>query len=147
MKSKHQESGKLKQHVKCTNHWSTSTILDIPTYSNLLDDQDNKDETKHGQLLVRSAKGWQTEMAKWIGDAQWAADEEDSDAEDGCVSKWKPATLTVLFVGQKEKFVYVSTQSLDQQEADLMEAIAEMDEDERLNDSAIKISSDNKQWV
>jgi hypothetical protein len=63
------------------------------------------------------------------------------------VSKWKPATLTVLFVGQKEKFVYVSTQSLDQQEADLMEAIAEMDEDKRLNDGAIKISSDNKQWV
>ena len=77
--------------------------------------------------------------------------QENSDIEDGllqaCVSKWKPATLTVLFVGQKEKFVYVSTQSLDQQKADLMEAIAEIDEDERLNDGTIKISSDNKQWV
>ena len=41
----------------------------------------------------------------------------------------------------------MSTQSLDQQEANLMKAIAEMDEDERLNDGAIKIPLDNEQWV
>lgn len=89
-------------------------------------------------------------MAKWISDAQQAAD-EDSDAEDGPlqarVSKWKPVTLAVLFAGQKEKFVRMSTQSLDQWEADLMEAIAEMEEDERLDDGAIEISSDGEQWT
>ena len=91
------------------------------------------------------------EMAKWIGDAQQAVDDEDSDTEDGLpqarVSKWKPVILAILFAGQKEKFVCMSTQSLDQQEANLMEAIAEMDKEERLNESTIKIPSDNEQWV
>ena len=78
-------------------------------------------------------------------------DDEDSDTEDGlpqaCVSKWKPVTLTVQFAGQKEKFVCISTHSLDQWETDLMEAIVGMDKDERLDDGAIKIPSDNEQWV
>ena len=78
-------------------------------------------------------------------------DNEDLDTEDELpqahVSKWKPATLAVLFTGQKEKFVHMSTQSLDQQEANLMEAIVEMDEDERLDDGAIEIPSENEQWV
>lgn len=52
------------------------------------------------------------------------------------MSKWKPVSLAVLFARQNE-FVRVSTQSLDQREADLMEAIAEMDEDDRLDDGAI----------
>jgi hypothetical protein len=151
IKSEHQESGKSKQHVKQTNHRSTSTLLNVPIHSDLLDDQDNEDKAQCGRLLVRSAQGWRTEIAKWIGDAQRAVDNEDSDTEDGLpqarVSKWKPVTLAVLFAGRKEKFVRVSTQSLDQQEANLMEAIAEMDEDERLNDGAIKIPSDNEQWV
>ena len=42
---------------------------------------------------------------------------------------------------------HLSTQSLDQQEANLMKAIAEMDEDERLNGGAIKIPLDSEQWV
>jgi len=41
----------------------------------------------------------------------------------------------------------MSTQSLNQQEADLMDAIAKMDKDERLNDIATIIASDNEQWV
>jgi hypothetical protein len=98
-----------------------------------------------------SAKGWQTEMAKWIGDAQGAVDDEDSDTEDGLpqahMSKWKPVTLAVLFAGQKEKSAHMSTQSLDQQEVNLIEAMAEMDEDERLNDGTIEIPSDSEQWV
>ena len=75
-------------------------------------------------------------------------DNENSNIEDGlpqaCVSKWKPVTVAVLFAGQKEKFVCISTQSLDQWEVDLMEAMAEMDEDERLT---IEIPSYNEQWV
>ena len=90
-------------------------------------------------------------MAKWIGDVQRTLDNKDLDTEDRLpqahVSKWKLVTLAVLFAGQKEKFACMSTQSLDQWEANLMEAIAEMDEDERLDDGAIKIASDNEQWV
>ena len=56
-------------------------------------------------------------------------DNEDLDTEDGlpqdCMSQWKPVTLAVLFSGKKEKFLCMSTQSLDQQEDDLMEAIAD----------------------
>lgn len=78
-------------------------------------------------------------------------DNEDLDTEDrlpqACTSKWKPVTLAVLFAWQKEKFGCVSTQSLDQQKANLMEAMAEMDEDERLNDGTIEIPSDSEQWV
>ena len=57
IKSEHQESGKSKQHVKHTNHQSTSTLLDVLTHS-VLDDQDNKDKAEHGRLLVRLVKGW-----------------------------------------------------------------------------------------
>lgn len=58
------------------------------------------------------------------------------------ISKWKPVTLAVFFTGQKDSFVHVPT--VDQQEADLMEAFAEMEEDERPDDGAAKIDSDGK---
>jgi len=57
-------------------------------------------------------------------------DDEDSDTEDGLpqdhMSQWKPLTLAVQFSGQKEKFLCMSTQSLDQWEDDLNEAIADI---------------------
>ena len=46
-------------------------------------------------------------------------------------------TLAVLFAGQKEKIVHVPT--VDQHEADMMEAFAEMEEDDRLDDGAVEI--------
>ena len=54
----------------CTNHQSTTTHLDVPTHTDVLGvgDQDDEDKTEHGWLLVQSAKGWWTEMAKWIGE-------------------------------------------------------------------------------
>ena len=51
----------------------------------------------------------------------------------------QPVTLAVLFAGQKDKFVHVPT--VDQQEVDLMEALAGMEEDERLDDGAVEIDS------
>jgi hypothetical protein len=44
------------------------TLLAVPQYSDLLDDQD--DESQQGQLLVLRRQGWHTEMAKWITEAQ-----------------------------------------------------------------------------
>ena len=51
------------------------------------------------------------------------------------------------YLAKKEAEAAECAQSLDQQEANLIKAIAEMDEDERLNDGAIKIPLDNEQWV
>ena len=83
-------------------------------------------------------------MAKWIGDIQ-RAERDDSDmpvtTEDTARGKWKPMTLATLFAGQKDKFARVP---MDQQEADLMEALAEAEEDDRLDDGAVEVDSDEE---
>ena len=66
IKQDHYDEGLAKNHGKHANHKSTHTLLEVPQYSDLLDDQDNEDETERGRLLVNSAKGFQTKMAKWI---------------------------------------------------------------------------------
>ena len=141
IKNEHRESGKSKQRVKRTNHQSTSTLLDVPTHSDVLGDQNNEDETERGRLLVQSAKSWWTEMAKWIGDVQ-RAERDDSDmpvtTEDTAHGKWKPVTLATLFAGQKDKFACVP--AVDQREADLMEALAEAEEDDRLDDGTVRLT-------
>ena len=84
-------------------------------------------------------------MAKWIGAMQEAENENlDMLVEEEAVhiSKWKPVTLAVLLAGQKGSFVCVLT--VDQQEADLMEALTEIEEDERPDDGAVEIDSDGK---
>ena len=104
----------LVQHV----HKSTATLLAVPRYSDLLDDQDDEDKSKHGCVLINSMQGWHTEMAKWISDARAAeADEYSDDDDDSAVlsspplpaaglssqsSQWKPTTLAILFGGCKE---------------------------------------------
>ena len=85
-------------------------------------------------------------MAKWISKVQ-RADRDNSDmpvsADDSVHGgKWKPVMLAVLFTGQKDKFAHVLT--VDQHEADLMEALAEIKEDERLDDGAVEIDSDEE---
>ncbi|KIM89547.1 hypothetical protein PILCRDRAFT_812394 [Piloderma croceum F 1598] len=47
-------------------HKSTDTLLVVPRYSDLLDDQDDEDESERGRLLVSSSQCWRAEMAKWI---------------------------------------------------------------------------------
>ena len=84
-------------------------------------------------------------MVKWIGAAQEAEKENlgvPVEEEAAHISKWKAVTLAVLFAGQKDKFVCVPT--VDQQEVHLMEALAEMEEDERLDDGAVEIDSDDE---
>ena len=50
-------------------HKSTATLLTVPRYEDLLKDQDNEDESKHGQFLVTTRVGWCTDMARRIGEA------------------------------------------------------------------------------
>ena len=61
------------------NHNSTATLLTVPRYGDLLEGQDDQDESKHGQLFITMRVVWWTNMAKWIGDARAAEHEEESD--------------------------------------------------------------------
>jgi hypothetical protein len=45
-------------------HKLTATLLAVLRYSDLLEDQTNEDEDKHGWLLITTREGWQTNMAR-----------------------------------------------------------------------------------
>jgi hypothetical protein len=132
--------------------------LAVPRYSDLLDDQDDEDESECGRVLINSMQGWHTEMAKWISDARAAEADEDSDDDDSAVlssppllaagpssraSQWKLTTLTILFGGCKEPPSRLHPDEIDT-EAALMQALAEREEDDRLDDSAVDINSDDE---
>ncbi|THU86705.1 hypothetical protein K435DRAFT_804898 [Dendrothele bispora CBS 962.96] len=51
-------------------------LLNVPRYSDLLDDIDHEDESERGRLLVTNPEGWRTEMARWIGEARQAEIDE-----------------------------------------------------------------------
>ncbi|KAF7970199.1 hypothetical protein HWV62_24784 [Athelia sp. TMB] len=72
IKSEHQALGLAKQRGKRKVHNSTTTLLAVPRYCDLLGDQDEEDETERGRMLVNSSAGWRTEMAKWVGAAREA---------------------------------------------------------------------------
>jgi hypothetical protein len=58
-----------------------NTLLAIPQYSDLLDNQGDKDESEHGHLLVSSRWGRRMEMAGCIGEARAAEHDEDLNDE------------------------------------------------------------------
>ncbi|KAJ6570310.1 hypothetical protein B0H10DRAFT_2237929 [Mycena sp. CBHHK59/15] len=93
-------------------------------------------------------------MAKWISDAKAAEREEavDNTVRDEVAEAvpsrlpnrlpaWKPMTLLVLFGGaEKPRKRKPSAQVMEEEEI-LMQALAEADEDEVLDDGAIEIES------
>jgi hypothetical protein len=86
-------------------------------------------------------------MNKWIADAQAAADNEmaNPDEEASAPSKWKKKTLAVLFRGaEKKKGPPRLLQEEIEAEGDLMTALAEAEEDTRLDDGAVEIPSDDE---
>lgn len=160
IKQDHYNEGLAKKRGKRANHKSTCTLLEVPWYSDLLDDQDNEDETRQGRLLINSAKGFQTEMAKWITALRVAEAAEDVEAweeiaaadsaRDGLQApavpnhtKWKAETLEKLFGGQAQPPSQMVAAEVDA-EAALMQALAEMEEDERLDDGEIEIPSEDE---
>ena len=68
IKAGQQSIGIMKDREKWKVHKSVETLLVVPHYLDLLDDQDDEDESERGQLLVSSSEGWCMEMAKWIGE-------------------------------------------------------------------------------
>ena len=86
-------------------------------------------------------------MAKWIAEAEQESDddEEKEDVTDDrqrakMVWKWKPTTL-LLFGGEKPLRSRLPPEEVDA-ESRLMEALAELEEDERVDGGEIEIPSD-----
>ena len=149
-------AGLTKERSKRTNHKSAEKLLVVPRYSDLLDDQNDEDEEERGRMLVNNRQSWRTEMAKWIGDARAAELEEvssdDSDDDEPLVPatirndrglKYRPLTLATLFGGQKERLSRSLPREIDA-EAELMQALAELEEEENLDDGAIEIPSEDE---
>jgi hypothetical protein len=109
---------------------------------------DDEDKTECRQLLVTTAAGWRTEMAKWIGDACTANDDDSEDdsnilapATSSHEFKWKNTKLEILFGGLPKRSERVQTAV--NQEIELMEALANEEEDAIPDHSAIDCSDDD----
>ncbi|KAJ7437955.1 hypothetical protein FB451DRAFT_1450101, partial [Mycena latifolia] len=152
----HLRDGAFPDREKRKNHKSVDKLLAVPRYRDLLADQDDEDESERGRLLVSSKIGWRSEMAKWISDAQAAEaaeadDDPDSEAEApeptprlprAKAKKWVKMTLAVLF-GDVAKKPIAKFAPLDlDHEAELMEALADAEEDAIPDDGAIECDDD-----
>lgn len=145
--------GIAKKRGKRQIHDSTATLLAVPRYCDLLGDLDAEDETERGRMLVNSADGWRTEMAKWIGATREADKAERLEYDDDCAddagaraAAWKPITLAKLFggvVAANRKSTRLPAVEVDA-EAALMAALADIEEDARLDAGAIEIDSDDE---
>ncbi|KAF8147449.1 hypothetical protein K438DRAFT_2090244 [Mycena galopus ATCC 62051] len=147
------------------NHKSDEKLLAVPRYRDFLEDQDDEDETERGRAQVSSSTGWRIDMAGWISAARAAEEAEetviDSDDETTPVNsvstsensastsrlsrhrtrKWVKTTLAVLFGGAPKPVRKFTEANIDA-EAELMEALAEAEEDARPDDGAIECSED-----
>ncbi|KAJ7720105.1 hypothetical protein B0H16DRAFT_1474563 [Mycena metata] len=65
--------------------------------------RNNEDPSERGRTLVFTPVGWRTQVAKWIGDAEAADDdEENTPVVPDWVPAWRSMTLKALF-GEAEK--------------------------------------------
>ncbi|KAJ7664159.1 hypothetical protein B0H17DRAFT_1211425 [Mycena rosella] len=155
IRSEHQKDGRFKLRAGRKNHESLKTLLKVPRYRDLLDDQNQEDPAEHGHALVSSVAGWRTQMAKWVGDTRLAerAEREADDGEEAIeltprisnrIPVWTPMTLAVLFGGaEKPRRRKPSVQAMEEEEM-LMQALAEDAEDAVPDDGAIEIDSDEE---
>ncbi|KAJ6467375.1 ribonuclease H-like domain-containing protein [Mycena sanguinolenta] len=160
IRAEHQLQGLYKRREGRKNHKSIETLLSVPRYRDLLEDQDDEDPSERGHALVASPETWRTQLAKWIGDARAAEDADDSvDANSNSEASdddditpripnrlpaWKPMTLQVLFGGaEKPRGRRMSAQMMDEEER-LMQALADAEEDAIPDDGAIEINSDDE---
>ncbi|KAJ7463541.1 ribonuclease H-like domain-containing protein [Mycena latifolia] len=158
IRTEHQQQGIYKPRAGRKNHKATASLLSVPRYRDLLEDQDDEDPSERGRALVSSREGWRTQLAKWIGDAKEAERaNQDSDTEtdpnedDGLTPRipnrlpaWKPITLKVLFGGaEKPRARKPSTRVIEEEER-LMEEMASFMEDQVPDDGGIEIDSDEE---
>ena len=103
---------------------------------------------------MTSPASWRVEMAQWIAkvrEAEAAEEIEERDValqtiESRCRSsvKWKLITLDNLFGGTKHKASQPSRTIEEEEEEAMEQAMAEALEDERPDDGAIEINSDEE---
>ena len=96
---------------------------------------------------------WRIEMAQWIAKVQEAEAAEEIEERDAALQtiesrrrssvKWKPITLDNLFGGTKHKASQPS-RTIEEEEEAMEQAMAEALEDERPDDGAIEINSDEE---
>ncbi|KAJ6610956.1 ribonuclease H-like domain-containing protein [Mycena sp. CBHHK59/15] len=164
--AEHQRASLVKPRKARNNHKSTASLLDVPRYRDLLEDQQDEDPSERGRALVSSSEGWRTQMAKWIGDVkevdrQERQEREDAERQERATSPfeaaaeeaaevqvpagaWKPMSLATLFSeAEKPRARKPSRKAMEEEEL-LMQALAEQVEDDILDDGAIEIDSDEE---
>ncbi|KAJ6629669.1 ribonuclease H-like domain-containing protein [Mycena sp. CBHHK59/15] len=159
VKADHINEGLVASRKQRQNHKSVEKLLAVPRYHDLLEDQGDEDESERGCLLVSSRIAWRVDVARWVSAARAAALEDAAaDAEETAdeaadaapqhpslplpKKKWVKTTLTVLFGGAKKPVTKLPRTDLDR-EAELMEALADAEEDARLDDGAVDDSADD----
>ena len=108
-------------------------------------------------MLVNTAEGWRTVMAKWITASRAAEAADNAEAREEIAAesdqtqapavpsrtKWKAESLKKLFGGQAQPPSRMVPGEIDA-EAALMQALAELEEDERLDDGEVEIASEDE---
>ncbi|KAK7042800.1 ribonuclease H-like domain-containing protein [Favolaschia claudopus] len=147
------------------NHKSVEKLLAVPRYRFLLEEQE-EDSSQQRHSLFSSRADWRIEMAQWIADAQEAEDEELAEQLENTTDsvedfpevlstapttshpsrkkprKWVNTTLAVLFGNAPNPVRARFSKKQIDAEAELMEALAEAEEDARPDDGAIECSDD-----
>ncbi|KAJ7195384.1 hypothetical protein GGX14DRAFT_377173 [Mycena pura] len=149
------------------NHADASALLAVPRHSDLLDDQDDEDETERGRALVRVEKTWRVAMAKWVGERRAEAAEKDLEDDDSDtnqeedeeesemgesiptrlprVKKWPKMTLAKLFKGRAAPPPRPTRAEIEEQaERDAADDAADAEEDNIPDDGGIEIASDEE---
>ena len=103
---------------------------------------------------MSSPASWHVEMAEWVVKVKVAETADDIEACDTALqviktqrqrsSKWQPMTLNTLFGGTKPSHP-LRIVEVDEEEI-MQQLMAKALEDERPDDGAIKIGSDNEWW-
>ncbi|KAF8173539.1 hypothetical protein K438DRAFT_1772075 [Mycena galopus ATCC 62051] len=126
---------------KRKNHKSVAKLLAVPRYRDLIEDQDHADDGTRGSNLISDTRAAEFE------DEDTDGEEEPNLAPNPArappkIKNWTKTTLAVLFGGVVKKPVVKLTKVDINREAELMEALAEAEEDARLDDGAMAGSGD-----
>ncbi|KAJ6618053.1 hypothetical protein B0H10DRAFT_1947851 [Mycena sp. CBHHK59/15] len=153
LRAGHAQQGLVKSCEGWKNHKSTATLLIVPRYRDLHEDQDDEDPTERGRALVSSMEGWRTQMAMWIADAKAAEAAEQAEAAEW-VSRnaerlaWghssNPEEANVEAHNSQKPHARKPSARVMEEEEILMQALTDEEEDVRPDDGAIEIDSDEE---
>jgi hypothetical protein len=144
IRQSHVKEGLSHKRMSRKNHISTTELLAVPRYADLLDDDDSDTvsgdqplplEAMPSSKVIKHRSQWRVEMRKWI-EEQWDSDEEEVGPEVSAstgqrVRRWLPKTLSDLFDGEPKRPLQrrARNQHAFDEEALLMELLAQEEED------------------